>query len=843
METSQEFREISSLVLLRNCLIAVEAEEVTLSETQLDIVHGPPPKDLMQQICRNLKIDDWIVRLARIKDVFFLECDDVQPRKAVAAVINDHPAFQSDDERAFYIKAREVTGEETYAYKRKLWQKYRDPKLSDDRRESIGTFFVKYGMVGIEDRELQRVIGRESSVERVREAGRSLFQFSRPTTPRTVTSRQRTTPTPTGAKDKATALADAEVESLQSADERQDDSFVVSRHISSIEDVQSPLEVPFRTPPSTPRRQTPASFSPILTPPSNVTTALPRANLVTVTASVHQSAGSYIPRPRISAPIPVHQTPVRPMIPTPVAVRPPAVVPDSQYQPSFRAYCPPDPRPNYIPLGTPSFGLLDYHRQWFYGMPQEQRRALARLVASEYNLTDSLPTYMPAPAYCLPTVVPPIPAPVTMAPYVVPTTTAPPMVSTAQVHSSTQLSRSNASPEHVVPTPSFGGEGPIPFLQTPQQIPQPMAAPQPDLQRTVRSAVDSSLQSISRQTFRQNTPKIRTFTGSTPTKSDQVTYDQWVHEIRTYRVTHPEPVVKEAILRSAAGDALDTLNGLDPDATLDELLDRMKLYYGGVDDIDVLQRNFYNVGQKDTETVSAFASRLETTARKMNERFVDAGMKISQKQIRERLFYGLKEKLRNIVRHAFDTIPDYNAFLRNVRRAEGELEAAKPVSRKQPEDKKIEVKSKSSLADYTMTELKEALSESVLSQVNQVIAQQATTVKTQAPRSGTSPSGGGKPRSTTPISARPVDFSRKPDVMDSHIRCYKCHGFGHRPRDCPTKKSEKDAGQGHPEGVSPPQGTAAQKVTLQTTTTSTSVQTKEPVTSAAVTTENPDQTK
>jgi len=195
------------------------------------------------------------------------------------------------------------------------------------------------------------------------------------------------------------------------------------------------------------------------------------------------------------------------------------------------------------------------------------------------------------------------------------------------------------------------------------------------------SVMDSILSTLSEQDVQPQRlnggkpPKLPTFAGDAT--KDSVSFTQWVFEVRTHARNYSEAKMKEALVIALKGTAADIVRMMGREATIEAILDKLHSIYGTVGSYETMMRDFYNLDQKPGEDVAAFASRVETMCGTIHEHFPERLPRAATADtIRERFFKGLKERIKNSIRHKFDNITTtYLDLLQAARRAEQEFSA------------------------------------------------------------------------------------------------------------------------------------------------------------------------
>ena len=108
-------------------------------------------------------------------------------------------------------------------------------------------------------------------------------------------------------------------------------------------------------------------------------------------------------------------------------------------------------------------------------------------------------------------------------------------------------------------------------------------------------------------------PQINTFSGDAMPGKTEVSFEQWNHKVQCVKDHYPESVVRESIVWSLKGVAVDMARYIGPTTSVAHILHKLTIMFGTVVSFDVLMQNFYKVTQSNHEKVSSFATRLEGT--------------------------------------------------------------------------------------------------------------------------------------------------------------------------------------------------------------------------------------
>ncbi|CAG2246444.1 unnamed protein product [Mytilus edulis] len=175
-------------------------------------------------------------------------------------------------------------------------------------------------------------------------------------------------------------------------------------------------------------------------------------------------------------------------------------------------------------------------------------------------------------------------------------------------------------------------------------------------------------------------PRISAFSGDAKTGTP---YDLWRYEVQCLIKTgHTHETITMAIRRSLRGDASKVPMRLGPEATIDDIIDKMDSIYGSVDQPKALLGQFYTARQQDDEDVARWACRLEEILSKAKNRKNVTEENIND-MLTSKLFDGLRPEMKNIVRYKKDTITDFHSLLKATREIENQHNL-KPSLKKKP---------------------------------------------------------------------------------------------------------------------------------------------------------------
>ena len=148
---------------------------------------------------------------------------------------------------------------------------------------------------------------------------------------------------------------------------------------------------------------------------------------------------------------------------------------------------------------------------------------------------------------------------------------------------------------------------------------------------------------------------IGKFSGTEPTPSDELNFDQWCIDIKSYQSSYPDNSLLPTVRKSIVGKAKSIIQHLGPSYTVEEVISVLTQEYEGVASSDMILKEFYQLRQEQNEKVQVFSIQLRDALKRLSLRFPDRAPKEDQdKTLKDRFFYGICPDLRNSIRHLYD---------------------------------------------------------------------------------------------------------------------------------------------------------------------------------------------
>ena len=148
---------------------------------------------------------------------------------------------------------------------------------------------------------------------------------------------------------------------------------------------------------------------------------------------------------------------------------------------------------------------------------------------------------------------------------------------------------------------------------------------------------------------------IGKFSGTEPTPSDELNFDQGCIDIKSYQSSYPNNILLPAVRKSIISKAKSIIRHLGPTYTVEEVISVLTQEYEGVTSSDVIFKEFYQLRQERNEKVQVFSIQLRDALTRLSLRFPDRAPKEDQdKTLKDHFFYGIHPDLCNNIRHLYD---------------------------------------------------------------------------------------------------------------------------------------------------------------------------------------------
>ena len=139
------------------------------------------------------------------------------------------------------------------------------------------------------------------------------------------------------------------------------------------------------------------------------------------------------------------------------------------------------------------------------------------------------------------------------------------------------------------------------------------------------------------------------YSGNETPGKNEVDFEAWAYEVRAWLETHPESIVKKAMIWSLKEPAYTVMRSMPTNATVEQIIARMEQRCDPVIDIHIMWRNFNDIQQNSKESAASYVNRLETALLKIKSKYPQA---VEEDKIEHTMkaafFQGLKSSLKRL---------------------------------------------------------------------------------------------------------------------------------------------------------------------------------------------------
>ena len=274
-------------------------------------------------------------------------------------------------------------------------------------------------------------------------------------------------------------------------------------------------------------------------------------------------------------------------------------------------------------------------------------------------------------------------------------------------------------------------------------------------------------------------PNLPTFSGELPTPKGEAEIDNYLFQIKLLRSSNTEDAIRNAIVATVRGHAKIAIRAIGYDSSLSAMINKLEGRFMEKETTDILLQEFHQMMMGPKEKVHEFSGKLEYKFRLLQKRCPG---RYTMAQLKDRLFHGMTDKLRDSVRYLFtNPTVDFNQLLKAAMTCE------------------IETTSRQATKAKAM-QFSEGVSESpvVNSEINSIRSQleQMSTILKGANFNKTKDNNNTKKKSNGYYKQKmggrqglkgPGTSAAGPFHKDKPpVQCYQCTGWGHYSRNCPN---------------------------------------------------------
>ena len=268
-------------------------------------------------------------------------------------------------------------------------------------------------------------------------------------------------------------------------------------------------------------------------------------------------------------------------------------------------------------------------------------------------------------------------------------------------------------------------------------------------------------------------PDLPIFSGEMPTPKGEVEFDNYIFQLQMLRSSYTDDAIRNAIVATVRTQAKMAIRAIGYGSSLDTMIKQLQDRFGLGETVDLLGQEFHQLMQQPKEKVGEFGGKLEYKFRLLQEkcpgRYVD-------EQLRDRLFHGMSDKLRDSVRFLYSQPGcSFTKLLRAAMTCENEA-----ASRASIKAKSLQVG----------VEKNEQVANDGINSIQKQLDQMRTILKGAnfKPNSGFKHQNKVKQDPRTNLkgpgtsSAGPFRKGRRP------VQCHRCNGWGHYKQQCPSEE-------------------------------------------------------
>ena len=165
-------------------------------------------------------------------------------------------------------------------------------------------------------------------------------------------------------------------------------------------------------------------------------------------------------------------------------------------------------------------------------------------------------------------------------------------------------------------------------------------------------------------------PNLPIFLGQEPVPSTEGSINQWFFQVEEALATHTEEAVRSAVIGSVRGAAHELLGFIGYGEEMSDILRHIKEWFGQGPLKAKLQKEFFLMEQRKTESINQFAGWVEQRFKRLRALYPG---RYDRSQLKERIFQGMHPHLRDSMRFLYmkDDV-GYEEFLPAVYEAENE---------------------------------------------------------------------------------------------------------------------------------------------------------------------------
>ena len=157
-------------------------------------------------------------------------------------------------------------------------------------------------------------------------------------------------------------------------------------------------------------------------------------------------------------------------------------------------------------------------------------------------------------------------------------------------------------------------------------------------------------------------PDLPVFSGELPTPNGEPEIDNYVFQLKLLRSSYTEDAIRNAIVATVRSHAKIAIRVIGYDSSLAAMIDQLENRFSAKETTDILLQEFHQMMMSPKEKVHEFGGKLEYKFRLLQERCPG---RYNMAQLKDRLFHGMTDKLRDSVYYLFtNPTVDFNQLLK-----------------------------------------------------------------------------------------------------------------------------------------------------------------------------------
>lgn len=303
-------------------------------------------------------------------------------------------------------------------------------------------------------------------------------------------------------------------------------------------------------------------------------------------------------------------------------------------------------------------------------------------------------------------------------------------------------------------------------------------------------------------------PQLRISNFSGDLASKDTPFDLWIYEVRCLvrDREYSEATIQQAVRRSLKGEAARCVMRLTEKASLQEVVGKLEAVFGRVESSESLMAEFYSAHQKSDEDVATWGCRLEDILDRARYQGLLGSEQDLNKLLKNRFWSGLSQKLKDVSRHKYETVSEFDQLRLEMRVIENEYTSGS-ASEGDKLCKKVGQNKMVAAAAAATTESGGGDMKDLKGIIHKLSSQVERMEKQINQRSQDYGKPNGKPNSKSKDSSQDSGDSASSSGQaqkvsgdnsggqgsgdssrDTKVKCWNCHGLGHRKDVCPSKR-------------------------------------------------------